>query len=246
MSLESNIGDLVTATNALTAEVRGKMAGIDSAVAKAIAAVPANKRTWYINQLTGSDTNDGTPNSPLKTVEKAIANTPVGGFCVALLQADYDMTADILLEARVLEFRTDAIGTKRHLRPTYIAGADGSTKVMSGVICSIGGLMALRDVVLTLPSANGVVPAPSGFLNSFFKGAGTGGSPMIGLKMTTVDVVDAPGATGSLCGQGTCGLSLQVTGTTFPTGFAGRYVHGVAAATAANTLTNLLTNLSTL
>ncbi|MNJ29843.1 hypothetical protein D3C77_244250 [compost metagenome] len=246
MSLESNVGDLVTATNALTTEVRGKMAGIDSAVAKAIAAVPVNKRTWYINQLTGSDTNDGTPSAPLKSVEKAIANTPVGGFCVVLLQADYDMTGDIALEARSLEWRTDSIGTKRNLRPIYITGSDSVMKVMSGVICSIGSMMALRDVTLTLPSATGVLPAPVGFLNSFFKGAGTGGSPMIGLKLTTVDVVDAPGANGSLCGQGTCGLSLQVTGTTFPSGFAGRYVFGVPAATAANTLTNVLTNLSTL
>lgn len=246
MSLESSVGDLVAASNQLLAAINGKMAGINAAVAAAIAAVPVNKRAWYINQLTGSDTNDGTPASPLKTVEKAIANTPVGGFCVALLQADYDMTGDISLEARSLEWRTDAIGTKRNLRPIYVPSADGATKVMSGVICGIGSLMALRDVTLTLPSATGVLPVPSGFLNSFFKGAGTGGSPMVGLKLTTVDVVDAVGATGSLCGQGTCGLSLQVTGTTFPSGFAGRYVYGVAAATAANTLTNVLTNLSTL
>lgn len=246
MSLESTIADLVTKTTNLLDYFNNKKAGIESAVAAAIAAVPANKRTWYINQITGSDTNDGSAAFPLKTVEKAIANTPVGGFCVALLQADYDMTGDIALESRSMEWRTDAIGTKRNLRPSYISSADGLTKIMTGLICGIGSVVGLRDVTLTLPSATGVVPAPSSFLNSFFKGAGTGGAPMIGLKLTTVDVVDAAGATGYLVGPGTCGLSLQVTGTTFPSGFAGRYVYGVSAATASNTLTNVLTNLSTL
>ena len=247
MSLESNIGDLVTATNALLAAVSSKMADINGAVAKAIAAVPANKRTWYINQQTGLDTNDGSAAAPLKTLSQAISNTPHGGYVLALLQADYTMTADIRLEGRNLEFRTDTLGTKRSLRLAYVPTApEGTASYLTGLICSLGGLFALRDVKLVFPTANGVVPVPSGFTNSFFKGDGAGGSPVVGMKMTSVDVEEAAGATGCLCGQGTAALALEVSATTFPTGFAGRYVYGVAAGTAPNTLPNLLTNIPSL
>ncbi|MNJ20024.1 hypothetical protein D3C77_143520 [compost metagenome] len=245
MSLESNVGDLVTATNALTAEVRGKMAGIDSAVAKAIAAVPVNKKMLYVHQLNGLDTNDGSPLSPLKTIDKAIAITPVGGICSVRLLADYDITGIISFDGTALEVRSDTIGTKRSLRPAYFKDGNGGTN-LAGFSFHLGSQATLRDILLEFPSATGQVPAPTGGFNSFLKSNTTGTAPIVPLKLIDCEIKDAPGATGALSSASASALALMVTGVIFPAAFSGRYIAGVSAGVASNTLSNILTNIATL
>lgn len=245
MSLESSVADLTTASTALLAEVRGKMSSIDQAVAKAIAAVPVNKKVLYINQLTGSDTADGSFATPLKTLEKAIAMTPVGGLLSARLLADYAYAGHITVEGISLEIRSDTIGTKRGMKPAYFADADGIMSLAS-LSCMLGGQVSMRDVTLTLPTVNGIATPPVGGFNTAIKSNTTGTSPFLAFKMINCEVVDAPGATASLCSAAGMPLILAVTGVSFPASFGGRYVAGITSGVSSNTLPHVVTNIATL
>jgi len=245
MSLESNIGDLVTATNALLASVNGKMASIDAAVAKAIAAVPVNKKVLYINQLTGSDTADGSFSAPLKTLEKAIAMTPTGGLLSARFLSDYAYSGHIVVEGISLEMRSDTIGTKRALKPAYFSDADGVMS-LAAVAIMLGGQVSMRDMSLQLPTVTGIATPPAGGFNTAIKSNTTGTSPFLAVKMINCEVVDAPGATASLCSAAGMPLILAITGVSFPASFGGRYLAGVTAGVSSNTLPHVVTNLATL
>lgn len=245
MSLESSVSDLTSAATALTAEVRGKMAGIDAAVAKAIAAVPANKKILYVHPLSGLDTNDGGPLTPLKTIDKAIAITPVGGICSVRLLADYDLAGVVSFEGTALELRSDVIGTKRTVRPGYFKDGNG-VPTMAGFSLHLGSQINMRDLVVELPSSAAQVPAPTGGFNAFVKVNTTGTAPVLPVKLIDCEIKDLPGATASLCSSSASALILAVTGVIFPSGFAGRYVAGVNAGVASNTLSHVLTNIPTL
>ncbi|WP_162939262.1 hypothetical protein [Pseudomonas sp. TMW 2.1634] len=99
MSLESQIADLVSAANGLITVFSAKKSSIDAAVAAAIAAVPANKKIFYVHQLNGLDTNDGSITAPLKTIDKALANTPYGGSA----QSCFRRTTSCLPTSRTLK-----------------------------------------------------------------------------------------------------------------------------------------------
>lgn len=90
MSLETQIANLVAATNQLTGEVSGKMAGINAAVAQAVAAIPNLYRIVHVDAVVGSDTNNGAAESPVRTVNAAAALIPVGGMGEIMLARDQD------------------------------------------------------------------------------------------------------------------------------------------------------------
>lgn len=245
MSLETNVADLVTKTTLLIDYFGSKKAGIDAAVVAAIAAVPVNKKLLYVHQLNGSDANDGGPLSPLKSIDKAIAITPVGGICSVRLLADYDLLGIVSFDGTALEIRSDTIGTKRTIRPGYFKDANGGTN-LAGFSFHLGSQATLRDVVVELPSATGQVPVPTGGFNAFLKSNTTGTAPILPLKLIDCEIKDTAGATGALASASASALVLAVTGVIFPAAFSGRYIAGVTAGVASNTLSNILTNISTL
>lgn len=245
MSLETDVATLVTKTTQLIDYFNLKRAGIDAAVAAAIAAVPVNKKLLYVHQINGLDTNDGSPLSPLKTIDKAIAITPVGGICSVRLLADYDLPGIISFDGTALEVRSDTIGTKRSLRPAYFKDGNGGTN-LAGFSFHLGAQATLRDLVIELPNAGGQVPAPTGGFNAFLKSNTTGTAPIVPLKLIDCEIKDLPGATGSLSSASASTLALMVTGVIFPASFSGRYIAGVNAGVASNTLSNILTNIATL
>ena len=246
MSLESTIADLVTKTTSLLDYFGTKKAGIDAAVAAAIAAIPSADKTYFINQLTGSDTNDGSAGAPLKTIDKALSNTPVGGLCTAFLQADYVMADSITVRGRVLFVSSDTSGVFRKLTSGYALSPSGLSNMLHGFYGFGGSNVLLRDIEVVLPSATGLNPAPAGNNNSFFRTLDIGASPMLPIKLSSCKFTDVAGATAYLCTAAYTAVMLEVYQTTFPSGMAGRYFIGVTAGTAANTLPNVMTNLSTL
>lgn len=247
MSLESQIADLVSATNALLTNFNAKKSSIDTAVANAIAAIPVNKKVLYVHQLNGLDTNDGSAANPLKSIDKAIAMTPVGGVLSVRLLSDYNMSPSVLsLEGVRLEMRTDTIAQRRVLRPCYFKSGDGTTTLLSCFSANLGAEFSLRDITMELPSAAGQAPAPTGGDNALFKANATSPVTTLPLKFINCEVVDQPGATAALTSSSTSGMVLAVTGTTFPSAFAGRYVAGIASGTAVSSVNHLVSNLSTL
>lgn len=246
MSLESTIADLVTKTTNLLDYFNNKKAAIDSAVAAAIAAVPANLKVFYVNQLTGVDTNVGSTTSPLKTLERALYNTPVGGVCRVYLQDDYNMSVNITVDGRFLSIYSDVTGVRRKLVPVYYLAAEGAATYLSGFAIINGGSVMVQDLVVQIPSAAGLAVAPTGFTCSIFKTNSNGGTPLVSVKMTQCEVIAPADFPGALMGVPNSAVVFEVLAVTFPVGFGGRYISGVPAGTASNTLSNVLTNISTL
>lgn len=244
MSLESDVANLVTQTNALLTWFQAQKNSIAAAVSAAIAAVPNNERTWYVNQLTGDDSAAGTINAPLKTIDKALANTPACGICTVRLQADYVHSTAIVSNVRVLNIMNDITGVKRKLTLTY--QSDGAASSLAGFgLPSFAGL-GLREVILVLPSPAGVVPTPTGSANILIKTYSSAVTSILSLKLDSCEVQAAADFAGFLMPFANNAAVLESVATSYPSGFGGRYISGVASGTASNTLSNVVTNLATL
>lgn len=244
MSLETQIADLVSATNSLIAVFNGKSAAIDARVSAAIAATPEMRRIWYVDQVAGLDTNAGTAAAPLKTIGKAIANTPTNGICNVLLLSDY--TVDSQIDLNVGRLIVEGSGARRTITAKYYGDA---VSAMLGAFrfTDPTGLIGFRNIALVLAGLGGLPEPTSRRLASFIRsytGAAVPTLVMVGFEGCIV--TKAADFTGGLVGLAASGVSLSAYDTTFPSDFGGRYISGVNAGTAAATLANVITNLATL
>lgn len=246
MSLESDVANLVTKAESLISYFQTRKSGIDSAVAAAIAAVPSNYKNFYVNQLTGADTADGSAAAPLKTIDKAISNTPYGGVVIVYLQTDYVWSSNINLDGRFLHLRSDTAGLRRKITSSYYQVSDGTQTYLAGIVMYNGAQMMTTDLSFVFPTPNGVNPAPAGFTNSFFKTNSAAGTVLAGVKISACDFTVGADWAGWVMASPNSAVVFEVYNSTFPAGFGGRYVNGVASGTSPATLPNLLTNLSTL
>lgn len=250
MSLESQIAELVSATNNLITTFNGKKTAIDQAVTAAITAIPSLSKTWYVDQVVGLDTNDGTRATPFKTINKAIASTPAGGLCTVHLLSDYVVDSHIGVGAAFLVI--NGADVVRKLQPKYfnVTDSGGSTATYLGgfLMTSFDRNIEVRSCTIELPSAAGVIPAPSGGrATAFFKTNGVSALPPIAsVALNAVNVTMAADFVGALVGVSASAVVLECVNATFPSGFGGKYIAGVASGTAPSTLANVLTNLSSL
>lgn len=246
MSLESQIADLVSATNTLITTFNTKKAGIDTAVAAAIAATPDMKKIWYVDPVGGLDTNAGYAASPLKTINKAIANTSVTGVCQVQLLGDYVVDSPIAVNVGQLRIVGD--GAKRGLNFKYFYGSDAATALGGFVYGESCQSMEIVNCTLALPTVTGI--AVSGMSTrgaSAFRTYGPTTLPALCcLGLNACVVTKASDFVGALITTSLAGVSLQVYSTTFPGDMAGKYIGGIAAATNPNTQANILTNLASL
>jgi hypothetical protein len=255
MSLESQIADLVTATNSLITTFNTKKSGIDAAVAAAIAAVPEMNKVWYVDQINGLDSNAGTPSAPFKSINKAVSSTPATGVCNVYLENDYSFDSVVPVSCLYLlvyghKAATTGVTPKLKAKYAQINNSDGTvTTTLNGFnLYAQGANVELRNCDLVLPSAAGVNPAPSNTrLCSFIKtNAGSSVPPSIGVSLEIVNVTKAADFFGRLIGLSTSTLSLACYGTTFPSDFAGLYVNNAAAGATTVSIPNITSNLSTL
>lgn len=256
MSLETDVANLVTKTESLISYFNGKKSGIDKAVADAISAVPNTSRTWYVDQVNGSDSNSGNVvGSPFKTIDKAMFSTPSAGMCTVMLLSDYEMAVSIPMRVNYLliyGLNSVASGIRPKIKPRYIQNTEvnGSvtTQVSSFIFYNQQSNIELREVDISLPSPAGMSPQPNnGRICTLFKtNAGSNLPPLVGVQMQAVNVTMAPDFYGSLIGHAASAIVVQCVGCTFPTDFAGRYINSVPAGTDLKALTNVMTNLRAL
>ncbi|MGY3171598.1 hypothetical protein ACVWYU_000972 [Pseudomonas sp. TE12234] len=251
MSLESVISDLVTETKGLLSYFTGAKKGIETAVASAIAAVPAMQKTWYVDQLAGLDTNDGlTRDTAFRSIAKAMAATPANGICFVNLLSDYTMTDTPALTVGYLIINGN--GAVRNLFPKYYQSTDAAGVTTTGMggfsAWSQGYNVELRYCNLVLPSPAGQVPAPSTTRSCSFVRTNSGANlpPYVGLVMQGIAVTMPSDFYGALVGLSASSAVLTVAGGTFPAGMLGHYFSNVTnpAGTNPQTLSTVLTNLS--
>ncbi|MGE8395629.1 hypothetical protein HFV04_013030 [Pseudomonas sp. BIGb0427] len=245
MSLETDVANLVTKTTDLISYFNGKKAGIDAAVAAAVAAVPNMERTWFVDYLAGDDQGAGNLQTPFKTINKAVASTPVGGACNIRLMSDYTHSGALVVSVDRLNICSDTPGVKRKFNMSYYLGADGNNG-LSGFALASSSSLGFLDLTLTLPSPAGITPAPGGTANVMLKSYSTQITSSQALKFAACDVQMAADFGGWLMLQHVNAVILQAVSTNFSSTFPGRYIFGVAAGTPSKDLSNVLTNLATL
>jgi len=118
MSLESSIATL-TQQAGLLMDLPQQVADVAQAQIAAIGAayqthLATLSTTFYVDQVNGLDTQAGTVNAPLKSLGKALALTPRGGICVALLKSDYTLADVTLVDGRLLAIVSDSV-VKRNI-----------------------------------------------------------------------------------------------------------------------------------
>ncbi|AYG44323.1 hypothetical protein DV532_08425 [Pseudomonas sp. Leaf58] len=253
MSLESDVANLVTQTNSLLSYFQTRKAGIDAAVAAAIAAAPETSRSWYVDPVNGLDTNKGTQAEPFKTINKAIAVTPPSGVCTAYIMDDYDMPAGIgSLNSVLIMIGVAKNGVRPKLKPKYVTSTDANsvtTTNMTGFNMYLASnLISIRDMDIYLPSPAGLNPAPNNArAGSFFRGFSSVNVPTVfNVSLENVAVTMAADWFGNFIGVTSSSVVLATTNVSFPSGFAGRYVSNVAAGALVKDLGHVMSNLASL
>jgi hypothetical protein len=253
MSLESDVANLVTQTNSLLSYFQTRKAGIDAAVAAAIAASPETSRSWYVDPVNGLDTNKGTQAEPFKTINRAIAVTPPSGVCTAYVMDDYDMPAGIgSLNSVLILVGVAKNGVRPKLKPKYITSTDANnitTTNMTGFNMYLASnLISIRDMDIYLPSPAGFNPAPNNArAGSFFRGFSSVNVPTVfNVSLENVAVTMAADWFGNFIGVTSSSVVLATTNVSFPSGFAGRYVSNVAAGALVKDLGHVMSNLASL
>lgn len=111
-ALETEIAALTGKVDSLYETYRTKAQTIDQSVANALNAIPNNSKTYYVNAVTGADTNSGTSSSkPFRTIKAACDAVPVGGHGTIYLAATpyiYDLDGDIFLRNKTVYIRCEA------------------------------------------------------------------------------------------------------------------------------------------
>ena len=235
MSLETDVATLVTKTTQLIDYFGGKKTAIDLAVAAAIAAIPDTSRTWYVDQINGSDLNPGTQAS-------------------AMLLGDYDLKTVPFVGCSTLRV-TGVLnnGVKPKIKAFYLPTVDGSgvttANNMSGFNLALNNnAISFRDIELVLPSIAGVNPTPNNtragaFIRTL---AGSDLPASLNVIFENVAVTKASDWFGVLIGvTGSC-LVFACNASTFPSDFAGRYVNNITAGTLTKDLGNVICNLPSL
>ena len=89
MSLTEDIAGAVAATDALRNLVAPFKADAEAALADALAAVPDMEKVFYVDQLTGSNANDGKRANPLQSIKEAFYRSPTSSRVRISLANDY-------------------------------------------------------------------------------------------------------------------------------------------------------------
>lgn len=155
------MSDYANQLSALIAEFNAKKAGIDAAVAAAIAAVPSTQKTFYLDVVAGNDaTGDGSSALPWQTIKKAIDSIPSGGIGTINLKVEgtYTLTADITM----LNKRAAIVGNRDNkanyiIRP--VSYDEGTENKLYGIQMQVGSALQFDGVNIAVPAkANPALP----------------------------------------------------------------------------------------
>ncbi|MEX5504165.1 hypothetical protein Q1J61_10245 [Pseudomonas putida] len=243
MSLETEVAALTAVNNKLVDTINGKIAGINAAVAAAVAAAPEMHRNFFVDTVAGSDTDGlGSAASPFKTIQKAINSTPLGGRCDVTLLKDTTVAGHILLAGRKLALRGEVGAGRKLIINEFLY--EGETLMRMGSFWhSDGSTLDISNLTVSFPASS------AGDLSAYYCfafGSGTSGPILNQLRFYNCTLELRGTFRGRLFGPNTSLYALQMSSTVMPSGLAGLILPGVVAGTKSETIPHILTNLSTL
>ncbi|MEC4559746.1 hypothetical protein [Pseudomonas inefficax] len=243
MSLENEVAGLAAVCNKLVDTVSGKMAGINAAVAAAVAAAPLMVRGYWVDPQLGDDANGlGTDASPFKTVQRAVDATPDCGRVTVWLAKDYVLDKSITTNGRQVVIGA-LPGSGRRLILNEFTPEGDTLPRMGSFWMSGGSNLQLLNVTLSLPASS------AGDLSAYYALCFASGSsaPIIMQVRMYNCAFELRGAfRGKLIGPGSALFALSMTGTAVPSALNGSLIVGVAAGTLSKDLGHIITNLSSL
>ncbi|WNN38497.1 hypothetical protein RIN61_20180 [Pseudomonas inefficax] len=245
MSLETEIAALTSTGKALIDTINGKKAGIDAALAAAVAAAPAIGRTFYVDQELGVDTAAGTVDAPLKTINQALANTPSGGTVEIVFVKDYVLDSVISASNRGIVIRGDTVGGNVRKLTLRDFPTGTGTKRMGGFQVGRRVSITFADLTLALPDTAGLTLPLDNFYALLYAGGNTI-PPFLPFNLYNVAFTLAGTFAGKLVGPGINSLAFVVIASTIPTALEGSLITGVAAGKDPNTVPWLITNVTKL
>lgn len=246
MSLETEIAGLSSKVTSLIDYITGFKTSSAKAIADAVAAAPAISRTFYVNTLTGDDNALGNVDTPLKTLERAIAATPSGGMLDVVLLENYTQASTLSVGGRRVMIRGETEGstTRKLILNEFVAPSGlkrfGSFQVTRGSSIDFG------DLTISLPDTAGGLPVG---LDSYYAMIFAGGSRLPGfmqVKLYNIAFELRGTFGGKIVGAGFPSLALTASASTIPAALEGSLIAGVAAGKDPNTIPNLLTNITKL
>ena len=243
MSLETEIAALVAENNKLVTAVNGKMAGINAAVAAAVAAAPTIVRAYWVDPQLGDDAIGlGTDASPFKTLQRAVDATPDGGRVTAWLNKDYVLDKSITLSGRQLIVAAVAGSGRKLICNEFIPEGDTLPR-MGSFWMSGGSTVQLLNVTLSLPASS------AGDLSAYYALAFASGSSapiLMQVRMYNCTLELRGTFRGKLIGPGSALYALSMTGTAVPSALNGSLIVGIAAGTLSKDVGHIITNLSSM
>lgn len=243
MSLETEVAALTAVNNKLVDTVNGKMAGINSAVAAAVAAAPSMTRVYWVDSQLGNDTEGlGSSASPFKTIQRAVDATPDGGRVQVWLAKDYVLDKHIILNGRKLILAGE-VGAGRKLTLNEFV-QDSETLIRMGSFwLSSQSTLEFANMTISLPSS------AAGDLSAYYALAfSSGSSAPINMQMRLYNCTFELRGTyrGRIFGAGSVLFTLALVGTALPSALNGLIVPGVSAGTLAKDIPYVMTNLTSL
>ncbi|SPO59721.1 hypothetical protein [Pseudomonas inefficax] len=243
MSLENEVAGLASVCNKLVDTVNGRMAGINAAVAAAVAAAPLMVRGYWVDPQLGDDANGlGTEASPFKTVQRAVDATPDCGRVTVWLAKDYVLDRSITTNGRQVVIGA-LPGSGRRLILNEFTPEGDTLPRMGSFWMSGGSNLQLLNVTLSLPASS------AGDLSAYYAlcfASGSSAPIIMQVRMYNCAFELRGTFRGKLIGPGSALFALSMTGTAVPSALNGSLIVGVAAGTLSKDLGHIITNLSSL
>ncbi|MBP4047218.1 hypothetical protein [Chromobacterium violaceum] len=247
MSLEGKIAELVTAANGLISTFNGKRNEIDKAVSKAISAVPEFFKVWYVDQVNGSDKNDGSLKSPFSSIERAVDATPLGGAAEISLLSDYEAERRVHISGKWIQI-CGYEQRKKYTVKYYAEKSDGKDRLfLAGFLLTRGGEINLGRLSINLPSSQGEPDEKFNvYPTSLFHTWGWGGSGLLIAKIWDSTVEAPDDFKGWVVGNTGIGVVFSINTVEFSKNLAGKYIGGVKSGTDPKSLPWLVSNVDVL
>ena len=125
------------------------------------------EKIFYVDQINGDDSNDGSNVSPFKTLQKAIDDIPTGGLADIHIVGDYVLTSNISIDrkTRVSLILYGTLTTTEYSPRTNYTGIYSINVIDSKVCVDINSYNNAKIVVPAKTSTNDVDPGHYGIFN---------------------------------------------------------------------------------
>ncbi len=234
-------------------DVRGT---IDAKVADLYAArlnLPAAmRRKVYVDQINGSDGNDGRLESPVSSIGQAMKSCVPLGLLDIVLMTDYEADAArwVMRPGSAVYLRSHSAMNTLHLTMQPSDERDGEVKYeVSGFYGSYEAppaTLQINNVHVKFPEEEQIHPVYGPNYCALFGANGSGGPALMACEIVN-SVLEMPsGGEGYVIGARNRNVALAVKGTTQIGNFAGRWVSDIAGGTLTTDAPNVLSNLTSL